>query len=221
MKQILKNFLDFSKQLHLFLILGIISIICTGYGIYKNIPIKIVTGYIVNTEPYLNIIFHICSIFSALFIVYCCKKHFLKDFLLNLNNKKHRFIINSWVNISYLIYAHYTFASTTYNLKLMLHKLPAEADSISIPIFSTIILLFILAIFYYIFMNIFLKKIFHSHILTRSVNIICPILILFAIIDIFGRVNSVYYYHDLILDILAIIWIVIWGLLIKYFQKYN
>ena len=123
------------------------------------------------------------------------------------------------MNISYLIYAHYTFASTTYNLKLMLHKLPAEADSISIPIFSTIILLFILAIFYYIFMNIFLKKIFHSHILTRSVNIICPILILFAIIDIFGRTNSVYYYHDLILDILAIIWIVIWVSLMQYFSK--
>lgn len=219
MRQILKNFLDFSKTITPFLILGIISIICTGYGIYKNIPIKIETGYIVKTEPYLNIIFHICSIFSALFIVYCYKKHFLKDFLLNLNNKKHRFIINSWVNISYLIYAHYTFASTTYNLKLILHKLPAEADSISIPIFSTIILLFILAIFYYIFMNIFLKKVFNSHILTRSVNIICPILILFAIIDIFGRINSVYYYHDLILDILAIIWIVIWGSLMQYFSK--
>ena len=66
MRQILKNFLNFSKQLHLFLILGIISIICTGYGIYKNTPIKIETGYIVNTEPYLNIIFHICKITKIL-----------------------------------------------------------------------------------------------------------------------------------------------------------
>lgn len=94
---------------------------------------------------------------------------------------------------------------------------PPDGDSIFILIANLTIFYAIIGLFYYILMNIFLKKIYMRTFSSKTLKILCSVLILLGGIDItICRITSYYSYNDLVLDILAIVWILLISILMRY-----
>ena len=218
MKQFLEKLWNFAKRYHIFTIIGVLSLIPSVLGIYCGFLLNMAHFPYGNPSyhpnMYANILFHFSSIISAIFIV-CIGKNLLqkKDKIYEFAQQHKQLLISCWINISYFIYMSQIYASEMLAIRQGVY--PPEADSIAIPQFSMLFYFITFGFFYYILMNLFLKKLYLNELSQKATKIIAYTLIVFSFLD--TSLNSCYYsYQKLILDILAVIWIMLMLFIVRY-----
>ncbi len=90
--------------------------------------------------------------FMLLLLLIILKVNSYEDFI-KLPALSNKIIIFSWINVSYILFS-YLFIAKLMN-DIVIEVLPSTADSLSIPELSAAVFLFIIAIPYYIFTNLF------------------------------------------------------------------
>ncbi len=149
-----------------------------------------------------NGLFHVCTFtFVALVIMYLFNNKYVKN-LINIKPYISTALSYIFLNLSYVVWAHFTMNIFEIELKKFVY--PANADSIMIPILGTYMLLSFLAFLYYPIVNIFNFIVFNTKISNKFLIIMYKVLFCIFVVDILINLDAQYSSNIIIIYIIKI-----------------